>query len=227
MGAPQRHSRALRWIGVKPQIAAMLLSDPTPLITVPVIPVVTIERAADAVPLARALLAGGLNAIEITLRTPAALDAARAVIAEVRGIGTVLRPLDVAHAIDAGADFLVSPGTPASLVQALVDAPVPVLPGCATVSEAMTLAALGFPVLKFFPAEPSGGVRWLSAVAEPLPEIRFIPTGGLNGDNAASYLALANVLAVGGSWVAPAAAIAAGDFAGITARARIAAKLRS
>jgi 2-dehydro-3-deoxyphosphogluconate aldolase/(4S)-4-hydroxy-2-oxoglutarate aldolase len=208
----------------------MLLSDPTPLLTVPVIPVVTIERAEHAVPLARALLAGGLNVVEITLRTPAALDAVRAIVAEVSGIvvgvGTVIRPIDVTHAVDAGADFLISPGTPAGLVQALADAPVPVLPGCATVSEAMTLAAFGFPVLKFFPAEPSGGARWLKAVAEPLPEIRFCPTGGINGDNAASYLALRNVLAVGGSWVASAAAIAAGDFAGITARARIAAALR-
>jgi 2-dehydro-3-deoxyphosphogluconate aldolase / (4S)-4-hydroxy-2-oxoglutarate aldolase len=208
----------------------MLLSDPTPLLTVPVIPVVTIERAEHAVPLARALLAGGLNVVEITLRTPAALDAVRAIVADVSGIivgvGTVIRPIDVAHAVDAGADFLISPGTPASLVQALADAPVPVLPGCATVSEAMTLAGFGFPVLKFFPAEPSGGARWLKAVAEPLPEIRFCPTGGINGDNAASYLALRNVLAVGGSWVAPAEAIATGDFAGITARARIAAALR-
>jgi 2-dehydro-3-deoxyphosphogluconate aldolase/(4S)-4-hydroxy-2-oxoglutarate aldolase len=221
----------LRWVGVKAQIASMLLSDPTPLITVPVIPVVTIDRASDAVPLARALLAGGLNVIEITLRTPAALDAARAIVAEIPdiivGIGTVLRSLDITHAVAAGADFLVSPGTPADLAQALADAPVPTLPGCATVSEAMTLAALGFPVLKFFPAEPSGGVRWLNAVAEPLPDIRFCPTGGLNGDNAASYLALENVLAVGGSWVAPGQAIAAGDFAGITARARIAAALRA
>jgi 2-dehydro-3-deoxyphosphogluconate aldolase/(4S)-4-hydroxy-2-oxoglutarate aldolase len=208
----------------------MLLSDPTPLLTMPVIPVVTIERAADAVPLARALLAGGLSVVEITLRTPAALEAARAIIAEVEemivGIGTMMKPLDVTHAIDAGADFLVSPGTPANLAQALADAPVPALPGCTTVAEAMTLAALGFPVLKFFPAEPAGGVRWLNAVAEPLPEIRFCPTGGVNGDNAASYLALRNVLAVGGSWVAPTAAITAGDFAGITARARVAAALR-
>jgi len=208
----------------------MLLSDPTPLITMPVIPVVTIERAADAVPLARALLAGGLSVVEITLRTPAALEAVRAIIAEVKeiivGVGTVAKPLDVTHAVDAGADFLVSPGTSANLAQALADAPVPALPGCATVSEAMTLAAFGFPVLKFFPAEPAGGVRWLNAVNEPLPDIRFCPTGGVNGDNAASYLALRNVLAVGGSWVAPPAAIAAGDFAGITARARIAAALR-
>ena len=211
-------------------MAAMLLSDPTPLLTMPVIPVVTIERAADAVALARALLAGGLNVVEITLRTPAALDAVRAIVAEVPdvivGVGTIIKPLDVTHAVDAGADFLVSPGTPASLMQALADAPVPALPGCATVSEAMTLAALGFPVLKFFPAEPSGGVRWLKAVAEPLPDIRFCPTGGVNGDNAAAYLALRNVLAVGGSWVAPAQAITAGDFAGITARARVAAALR-
>ena len=138
----------------------------------------------------------------------------------------MLRALDVTHAVDAGADFLVSPGTPAGLAQALADAPVPTIPGCATVSEALELAAFGFPVLKFFPAEPSGGLRWLSAVAEPLPEIRFCPTGGVNGDNAASYLALPNVLAVGGSWVAPAQAIDAGDFAGITARARTAAALR-
>ena len=208
----------------------MQLSDPTPLITMPVIPVVTIERAADAIPLARALLAGGLSVVEVTLRTPAALEAVRAMIAEVKeiivGVGTVVKPLDVTHAIDAGADFLVSPGTPANLAQALADAPVPALPGCATVSEAMTLAALGFPVLKLFTAEPAGGVRWLNAVIEPLPDIRFCPTGGVNGDNAASYLALRNVLAVGGSWVAPPAAIAAGDFAGITARARVAAALR-
>jgi len=208
----------------------MLLSDPTPLLTVPVIPVVTIERAADAVPLARALLAGGLNVVEITLRTPAALEAARAIIAEVEemivGIGTVLKKLDVTHAVETGADFLVSPGTPVNLGRALADAPVPALPGCSTVSEAMRLAALGFPVLKLFPAEAAGGVRWLNAVMEPLPNVRFCPTGGVNGDNAASYLALRNVLAVGGSWVAPAAAIAAGDFAGITARARVAAALR-
>ena len=208
----------------------MLLSDPTPLLTMPVIPVVTIDRVGDAVPLARALLAGGLPVVEVTLRTPAALDAVRAILAEVPdvivGVGAVIKPLDVTHAIDAGADFLVSPGTPPGLAQALADAPVPALPGCATVAEAMTLAALGFTVLKFFPAEASGGVRWLEAVAEPLPEIRFCPTGGVNGDNVASYLALRNVLAVGGSWVASADAIAAGDFAGITARARAAAALR-
>jgi 2-dehydro-3-deoxyphosphogluconate aldolase/(4S)-4-hydroxy-2-oxoglutarate aldolase len=208
----------------------MQLSDPTPLFTTPVVPVLTIARAEDAVPLARALLAGGLTAIEVTLRTPAALEAVRAIAAEVPdvivGVGTMTKALDITRALDAGAEFLVSPGTPAALAQALADAPVPALPGCATVGEAMALAALGFPVLKFFPAEASGGVRWLKAVAEPLPDIRFCPTGGVNGDNAASYLAVGNVLAVGGSWVAPPAAVAAGDFAGITARAKVAAGLR-
>jgi 2-dehydro-3-deoxyphosphogluconate aldolase/(4S)-4-hydroxy-2-oxoglutarate aldolase len=208
----------------------MRLSDPTPVITAPVIPVVTIERAADAVPLARALLAGGLHIIEITLRTPAAFDAVRAIAAEVPdmvpGLGTLTKPSDVARALDAGAEFLVSPGTPAALAQTMADAPVPSLPGCATASEAMTLATYGFPAMKFFPAEASGGVRWLKAIAEPLPDIRFCPTGGVNADNAASYLALPNVLAVGGSWVAPPAAIAARDFARITALARAAVGLR-
>jgi 2-dehydro-3-deoxyphosphogluconate aldolase/(4S)-4-hydroxy-2-oxoglutarate aldolase len=204
--------------------------DPTPLITVPVIPVVTIGRVDDAAPLAKALLAGGLPVVEVTLRTPAAIEAVRAIVAEVPdvviGVGTVTAPDEVARAVEAGADFLVSPGTPAALAQALLEAPIPALPGCATVSEAMTLAALGFPVLKFFPAEPSGGTRWLRAVAEPLPDIRFCPTGGVSDDNAASYLALPNVIAVGGSWVAPAQAIASGDFAGITARGCAAAGLR-
>jgi 2-dehydro-3-deoxyphosphogluconate aldolase/(4S)-4-hydroxy-2-oxoglutarate aldolase len=207
----------------------MRLADPTPLIAVPVIPVLTIKRAADALPVARALLAGGLSVVEVTLRTPAALEAVRAIVSAlpdvVVGVGTVTRPSDVGDAVAAGAHFLVSPGTPASLARSLAEAPVPAMPGCATVSEAMALAAFGFPVLKFFPAEPSGGLRWLRAVAEPLPEVKFCPTGGVNGDNAASYLALPNVVAVGGSWVAQPSAIAAGDFAGITTRARVAAAL--
>jgi 2-dehydro-3-deoxyphosphogluconate aldolase/(4S)-4-hydroxy-2-oxoglutarate aldolase len=207
----------------------MPVSDPTPLLVAPVIPVVTIERSRDAVPLARALLAGGLRVVEVALRTPAALDAIKAIVAEVPdvivGAGTVTKPLDIARADEAGADFLVTPGMPSGLMQALRDAPVPVLPGCATVSEAMELAAAGFHVLKFFPAEHSGGVRWLKSVAEPLPQIAFCPTGGINGENAGSYLALPNVIAVGGSWVAPAQAITAGDFEAITARARAAAAL--
>jgi 2-dehydro-3-deoxyphosphogluconate aldolase/(4S)-4-hydroxy-2-oxoglutarate aldolase len=182
------------------------------------------------VPLARALLAGGLPVIEVTLRTAAALDAVRAIAAEVPdvivGAGTVVKPADVTQAVEAGADFLVTPGTSSDLARALRESGVPAIPGCATVTEAMTLAAMDFPVLKFFPAEQSGGVRWLRAVAEPLPQIRFCPTGGINGENAAFYLALRNVIAVGGSWITPPQAIAAGDFEGITARARAAAALR-
>ena len=204
--------------------------DATPLLKVPVIPVLTIARVEDAVPLARAFAAGGLPVIEVTLRTPVALEALRAITAEVPavtpGIGTVIKPAEIDKAVAAGAKFLVSPGTPPELAAALAQAPVPALPGCATVSEAMALAALGFSVLKFFPAEASGGVRWLKAVAAPLPELKFCPTGGIDAGNAAAYLALSNVAAVGGSWVAPADAVAAGDFDRITALAREAAKLR-
>src|SRR5882757_3112833 len=168
--------------------------DPTPLVArTPVIPVLTIERTADAVPLARALVAGGLPVIEVTLRTKAALDAIRAIAAEVPdcvvGVGTVARAADIASAIAAGAKYLVSPGTPAELAAALADASVPVLPGCATVSEAMALSGRGFKVLKFFPAESSGGIAWLKSIAAPLPDIKFCPTGGIDGRNAATYLA--------------------------------------
>jgi 2-dehydro-3-deoxyphosphogluconate aldolase/(4S)-4-hydroxy-2-oxoglutarate aldolase len=166
----------------------------------------------------------------VTLRTPAALDAVRAIAAEVPGaipgVGTITTPADIAAALKAGAKFLVSPGTPADLARALAEAGVPAMPGCATVSEAMSLAAMGFPVLKFFPAEASGGVSWLKAVAAPLPELRFCPTGGIGATNAADYLALSNVIAVGGSWVAPAEAVAARDFTRVTALAKAAAELR-
>jgi 2-dehydro-3-deoxyphosphogluconate aldolase / (4S)-4-hydroxy-2-oxoglutarate aldolase len=207
-------------------------ADPTPLVSkTPVIPVLTIERAADAVPLARALVAGGLPVIEVTLRTKAALDAIRAIAAEVPdcvvGVGTVLRAADIAAAIAAGAKYLVSPGTPSELAAALADIGVPVLPGCATVSEAMALGARGFKVLKFFPAEASGGVALLKSIAAPLPELKFCPTGGIDSNNIATYLACPNVLAVGGSWVAPKDAIASGDFARITQLARAASALRA
>src|SRR3954447_21841654 len=206
--------------------------DPRPLVSqTPVIPVLTIERAADAVALARALVAGGLSVIEVTLRTLAALDAIRAIAAQVPdcvvGVGTVTRASDIAAAVAAGAKYLVSPGTPSELAAALADASVPVLPGCATVSEAMTLAARGFKVLKFFPAEASGGVAWLKSVAAPLPDLRFCPTGGIDSKNIAAYLGCSNVLAVGGSWVAPKDAIAAGDFARITQLAGEASRLRA
>jgi len=207
-------------------------ADPTAFVSkTPVIPVLTIERVADAVPLARALVAGGLPVIEVTLRTKAALEAIRAIAAEVPdcvvGVGTVLRPSDVAAAVAAGAKYLVSPGTPPELAIALAEASVPVLPGCATVSEAMALAARGFKVLKFFPAEASGGIVWLKSVAAPLPELKFCPTGGIDGRNVAAYLACPTVLAVGGSWVAPKDAIASGDFPRITQLAREASVLRA
>ena len=206
--------------------------DPTPLVAqTPVIPVLTIVRLADAVPLARALVAGGLPVIEVTLRTKAALEAIKAIAAQVPdctvGVGTVTRVSDIAAAIAAGARYLVSPGTPAELAAALADASVPVLPGCATVSEAMALSARGFKVLKFFPAEASGGVAWLKSVAAPLPDLTFCPTGGIDSKNIAAYLGCPNVLAVGGSWVAPKDAIAVGDFARITQLAREASVLRA
>jgi 2-dehydro-3-deoxyphosphogluconate aldolase/(4S)-4-hydroxy-2-oxoglutarate aldolase len=206
--------------------------DPTSIVTqTPVIPVLTIERAADAVPLARALVAGGLHVIEVTLRTKAAVAAIAKIAAEVPdcivGVGTVTRAGDIAAAISAGAKYLVSPGTPAELAVALADASVPVLPGCATVSEAMALSARGFKVLKFFPAEACGGVAWLKSVGAPLPDAKFCPTGGVDGKNAATYLACPNVLAVGGSWVAPKDAIAAADWTRITKLASEAAALRA
>lgn len=206
--------------------------DPLPLLAkYPVVPVVTIDDAKTAVPLAQALLAGGLAAIEVTLRTPAAIEAIRLIAQNVPGavvgVGTVTKPADIDAAMKAGAKYLVSPGTPGELGRALAQASVPSIPGCATVSEAMVLAELGFKTLKFFPAESSGGVGWLKSIVGPLPDLRFCPTGGIDGKNAATYLALRNVVAVGGSWPAPAAALAAGDYARITALAKEAAALRS
>jgi 2-dehydro-3-deoxyphosphogluconate aldolase/(4S)-4-hydroxy-2-oxoglutarate aldolase len=210
---------------------AMAVPDPLPLLAkIPVVPVLTIDDAKKAVPLAQALLAGGLAAVEVTLRTDAAIEAIRLIAQNVPGaivgVGTVTKPADIDAAIKAGAKYLVSPGTPAGLGRALAQASVPPIPGCATASEAMALADLGFKTLKFFPAESSGGISWLKSIAGPLPDLRFCPTGGIDGKNAAAYLALPNVVAVGGSWPAPAAALAAGDYARITALAREAAALR-
>jgi 2-dehydro-3-deoxyphosphogluconate aldolase/(4S)-4-hydroxy-2-oxoglutarate aldolase len=196
----------------------------------PVIPVLTIDDFEIAVPLARALCDGGLSVIEVTLRTKAALAAIAAIAVEVPecvvGAGTVVRHVDAAFAIDAGAKFLVSPGTDPVLAETFTEIDIPVVPGCATVSEAMVLSDLGFEVLKFFPAEASGGAAWLKAVAAPLPHIRFCPTGGIDMSNARDYLALPNVISVGGSWVVPQDALAAKDFARIKALAREAAGLR-
>lgn len=196
----------------------------------PVVPVVVIERVEDAVPLARALVEGGLPLIEVTLRTPAALESLRLIAAEVEGAipgaGTVVERSQIEACVEAGATFLVSPGTTPMLADAFTQAPVPVMAGCATASEAMRLAELGFDVLKFFPAEASGGVAFLKSIAGPLPHLRFCPTGGIGPANAPDYLALPNVVAVGGSWVVPADAVRAGDFARVRGLARAAAGLR-
>jgi len=209
----------------------MPLPDPMPLVAqAPVIPVLTIEAVRDAVPLAKALLAGGISVIEVTLRSAAALDAIKAIAEEVPeaviGAGTVTKPAHIEAAARRGAKYLVSPGTPAELAAALANAELPAIPGCATATEAMALAARGFKLLKFFPAEACGGVAWLKSVAAPLPDLRFCPTGGIDMKNAAAYLALPNVVAVGGSWVAPKEAVARGDFAQVTKLAREAAGLR-
>jgi len=196
----------------------------------PVIPVVIIDDASKAVPMARALVAGGTPAIEVTLRTPAALEAIRAIAAEVEGAvvgcGTALSARDLQAAQQAGARFAVSPGTSPRLLDAADDIELPLLPGVATASEAMALLERGYRHLKFFPAVPAGGHKLLGAWASPLPQLRFCPTGGINLANAADFLALPNVLCVGGSWLTPADKLATGDWAGIEQLAREAAGLR-
>lgn len=195
----------------------------------PVVPVLVVESVEDAVPLARALVAGGLTAIEITLRSGAALDAIRAVAAEVAGAvvgaGTVLSRGQMAAAEKAGARFAVSPGGSPDVLAAAEDSGIPLLPGAATATEAMTLMDRGYALQKFFPAEPAGGVAYLKALGSPLPGIRFCPTGGIDAANAPSYLALANVVCVGGSWVAPREAVAGADWGRIETLAREAAGL--
>ncbi|UGB45683.1 bifunctional 4-hydroxy-2-oxoglutarate aldolase/2-dehydro-3-deoxy-phosphogluconate aldolase [Frateuria edaphi] len=197
----------------------------------PVIPVVVIEDARAAVPMARALVAGGVPAIEVTLRTPAALEAVRAIAAEVEGavvgVGTVLGETDLRAAYEAGARFAVSPGVTPRLLDAAEDVPLALLPGAATASEAMGLLERGYRHLKFFPAVPAGGARLLAAWAGPLPQLRFCPTGGISAASAAEFLALPNVLCVGGSWLTPADKLATGDWAGVEALARAAANLRA
>lgn len=194
----------------------------------PIIPVLVVHDVAHARPLAEALIAGGLPALEVTLRTEAALQ----VIAEmakveggVVGAGTLLTPDDVRRAKDAGARFGVSPGATDRLLQACEDADLPTLPGAATASEAMALQERGYDMLKFFPAEASGGAPALKSLASPLPQITFCPTGGVSMDNALSYLTLPNVICAGGSWVAPDHLVQAGDWAAITELARAASQL--
>lgn len=195
-----------------------------------VIPVVVIDDAKAAVPMARALVAGGTPAIEVTLRTPAALEAIRAIAAEVEGamigVGTVLGERDLHAALQAGAKFAVSPGVSPRLLDAADDSELPLLPGGATASEVMALLERGYRHLKFFPAVPAGGHKLLGAWASPLPQVRFCPTGGISLTSAPDFLALPNVLCVGGSWLTPADKLAAGDWAGIERLAREAAGLR-
>ncbi|MBK1635613.1 bifunctional 4-hydroxy-2-oxoglutarate aldolase/2-dehydro-3-deoxy-phosphogluconate aldolase [Rhodovulum adriaticum] len=194
----------------------------------PVIPVLVVDDVAKARPLAEALVAGGLPVLEVTLRTPAALDAMAAmadVPGAVVGAGTLLGPDDVAAARNAGAQFGVSPGATPRLIQAAQEQGLPLLPGIATPSEAMTLREQGHRVLKFFPAAAAGGVDMLKSLSGPLPDLRFCPTGGIGHDTARDYLCLPNVLCVGGSWLAPRDRVAAGDWDGIRTLAEEAARL--
>jgi len=190
----------------------------------PVIPVLTIEREADAVPLARALCAGGLTVLEVTLRTDAALAAIKAMRKAlpqaIVGAGTLTRPEDFERVAAAGAQFAVTPGLTEELAVAGRHAGFPLLPGIATASELLAACAAGYSALKFFPAEPAGGTAMLKAFAPVFPDVIFCPTGGITRESAPRYLALANVACVGGSWLAPAAAVKAGDWAQIEALAR-------
>jgi 2-dehydro-3-deoxyphosphogluconate aldolase / (4S)-4-hydroxy-2-oxoglutarate aldolase len=195
----------------------------------PVIPVLTIERAQDAVPLAQALVAGGLTVLEVTLRTPAAIEAIQMISAAVPGAvvgaGTVLNRADWDRAAEAGARFIVSPGLTEPLLAAAEAAPLPFLPGVVTATELMRGLDAGLTRFKFFPAETSGGASALKALYGPFGACRFCPTGGVSAQTAPAYLALPNVLCVGGAWVAPLDAIAAGDWERITALATAAAAL--
>ena len=195
----------------------------------PVVPVMVIEDVKQAVPLARALVQGGLPVLEITLRTASALDSIRAIIAEVEGAivgaGTVLTPTQLDMVVAAGCGFAVSPGSSPDLLRAADVVDMPLLPGGVTATEVMTLLERGYHFQKFFPAEPAGGTAYLSSLAQPIPQVKFCPTGGITPALAPSYLKLPNVITLGGSWMAPKALVAAGDWAGIEKLAREAAAL--
>lgn len=195
----------------------------------PVMPVIVIDDAADGVPLAEALLEGDISTIEVTLRTPAALDAMAAIAAScpdmVVGAGTVLDGDDARRARDAGAVFAVSPGATPALIMGCQQAGIDLLPGAASASEAMGLLDQGFDTLKFFPAVPAGGAPFLKSLASPLPQIQFCPTGGISQQTAPDFLALDNVACVGGSWIASRSDIKQHDFVTITSRARAASQL--
>lgn len=196
----------------------------------PVVPVMVIENLKDAVPLARALVKGGLPVLEITLRTEAALECIKAIVAEVEGAivgsGTVLTPQQLRESRKAGCTFAVSPGSTGKLLGAAEDEDIALLPGGVTASECMALLEWGYTIQKFFPAEPAGGAPYLSSLSSPLPQVKFCPTGGITPALAPSYLKLSNVITVGGSWMIPKALIAAGDWAGIEKLAREASALK-
>jgi len=194
----------------------------------PVIPVIIINDVSQARPLAEALVAGGLPVLEVTLRTAHALQAIEEmakVPGAIVGSGTVRTPLQMGHSVDAGCQFMVSPGASPRLLEAADEHKIPLLPGIGTPTEAMTASEHGYSFLKFFPAEALGGVKVLKAYASPLPDITFCPTGGIDMAKAPEYLALPNVICVGGSWVMPADAIASGDWKRIEMLAREAAAL--
>ena len=208
----------------------MALSIDQILKVAPVVPVMVVERIEDAVPLARALYAGGLKVLEITLRTPCALDAIAAMVEAlpadaVIGAGTIITPKDLEAAIKAGSTFLVSPGTTPALIEAAKASLIPLLAGVATPTEAMNLYVQGFTHQKFFPAEAAGGVPMLKSIGGPLPQITFCPTGGIDLARAPSYLALPNVACVGGTWMAPKELMKAGRWDEIERLAREAASL--
>jgi 2-dehydro-3-deoxyphosphogluconate aldolase/(4S)-4-hydroxy-2-oxoglutarate aldolase len=197
--------------------------------TGPVIPVIVIEDGAHAVPLAEALVAGGVRVLEITLRTPAALEAVRAIATRVEsaivGVGTITDPGDFAKAIDAGARFGVSPGLTPALIEAALASRLPLLPGVMTPSEIVAARAAGFRALKLFPAQQAGGIGMLKALAGPFPDVTFCPTGGITAATAPDFLALPNVACVGGSWLTPVDALRNGDWPRITGLAREASRL--
>lgn len=197
---------------------------------VPVIPVIVVEKLADAVPLAEALVAGGLPILEVTLRTPVALDAVSAIAAKVPtalvGVGSAIDPAQFAQARNAGARFAVSPGATPALDAAARAAGIEWLPGAQTSSEVLALRAMGYRFMKFFPAQAAGGVNWLKSVGGPIADVRFCPTGGITAENARDYLALSNVACVGGSWIMPTAAINAGKWDEIRTLAQQARALR-
>lgn len=206
-----------------------MTNSPSLLDRVPVIPVVVVDDLGDAVPVARALVAGGIPMIELTLRTPCALDAIKAIaneVPEIRvGAGTIVEPVQAAQAAEAGAQFLVSPGSTETLLKAMTDTGLPHLPGAATVSEVLFLLEHGYRELKFFPAEASGGAKFLGSIHSPVPAARFCPTGGISTSNVGDYLSLPNVGCVGGSWLTPADAVKQKDWDRISGLAREAAAL--